>query len=123
MPRNLRVSAQGVAGVATSLVTCVAFRISFAQLRRLGYADLHANLPPSWLESQLATTGAVPVSPLMLATFDVSPVDEVERDSRHLHRCCLERFFAERHSNRSRPPKSIPQKTASVVVGHTLTHV
>jgi hypothetical protein len=42
--------------VAGIVATLIVFTFGGWLYLRLGYADLRANLPPSWLESQLATT-------------------------------------------------------------------
>jgi mono/diheme cytochrome c family protein len=63
-----------VAGVVATLIV---FTFGGWLYLRLGYADLRANVPPSWLESELATS-AVNASAARHAPSQLSPIAPTE---------------------------------------------
>ena len=59
------------------VATLIVFTLGGWLYLRLGYADLRANLPPSWLESKLAT-GAVNASAARRAPSQPNPIAPTE---------------------------------------------
>lgn len=63
--------------VAGIVATMIVFTFGAWLYLRLGYADLRANLPPSWLETQLATT-ALNASAARHAPSEPNPITPTE---------------------------------------------